>query len=101
MCNKNEMNKQHWFEISLITTLKLSTSPKSKDSLQIIFNSLFTLKPYYVDFLSDFPHLCKVRKYKHFRWTINEETEYRYLVHQFEAKVKNAYKLMHTFPVPG
>jgi len=45
--------------------------------------------------------LCKVRKYKHFRWTINEETEYRYLVHQFEAKVKNAYKLMHTFPVPG
>ena len=95
------MNKQHRFEISLITTLKLSTSPKSKDSLQIIFNLLLTLKPYYVDFLSDFPHLGKVRKYKHFRWTINEETEYRYLVHQFEAKVKSAYKLMHTFPVPG
>jgi hypothetical protein len=95
------MNKQHRFEISLITTLKLSTSPKSKNSLQIIFNLLLTLKPYYVDFLSDFPYLCKVRKYKHFRWTINEETEYRYLVHQFEAKVKSAYKLMHTFPVPG
>jgi hypothetical protein len=95
------MNKQHWFEISLITTLKLSTSPKSKDSLQIIFNLLLTLKPYYVDFLSDFPHLRQVRKYKHFRWTINEETEYRYLVHQFEAKLKSAYKLMHTFPVPG
>jgi hypothetical protein len=93
------MNKQHRFAISLITMLKLSTSPKSKDSLQIIFNLLFTLKPYYVNFLSDFPHLCKVRKYKHFRWTINEETEY--LVHQFEAKVKTAYKLMHTFPVPG
>ena len=95
------MNKQHRFEISLITTLKLSTSPKSKDSLQIIFNLLLTLKPYYVDFLSDFPHLCKVRKYKHFRWIINEESEYRYLVHQFEAKLKSAYKLMHTFPVPG
>jgi hypothetical protein len=95
------MNKQHRFEISLITTLKLSTSPKSKNSLQIIFNLLLTLKPYYVDFLSDFPYLCKVRKYKHFRWTINEETEYRYLVHQFEAKIKSAYKLMHTFPVPG
>ena len=48
MCNKNEMNKQHRFEISLITTLKLSTSPKLKDSLQIIFNLLFTLEPYYV-----------------------------------------------------
>ena len=95
------MNKQHRFEISLITTLKLSTSPKSKHSLQIIFNLLLTLKPYYVDFLSDFPHLCEVRKYKHFRWTINEESKYRYLVHQFEAKVKSAYKLMHIFPVPG
>jgi hypothetical protein len=61
------MNKQHRFEISLKTTLKLSTSPKSKDSLQIIFNLLLTLKPYYVNFLSDYPHLCKVRKYKHFR----------------------------------
>jgi hypothetical protein len=82
------MNKQHRFEISLITTLNLSTSPKSKDSLQIIFNLLITLKPYYVNFLSDFPHLRKARKYKHFRWTINEETEYRYLIHQFEAKIK-------------
>ena len=54
---KNEMNKQHRFEISLITTLKLSTSPTSKDSLQIIFNLLLTLKPYYVDFLSD-SHIC-------------------------------------------
>jgi hypothetical protein len=95
------MNRQHRFEISLITTLKLSTSPKSKDSLQIIFNLLFTLSFYYVNFLRDFPHLCKVRKYKHFRWTTNEETEYRYLIHQFEIKVKRAYKLMHTFPVPG
>jgi hypothetical protein len=95
------MNRQHQFEISLITTLKLSTSPKSKDSLQIIFNLLFTLQPYYVNFLRDFPHLCKVRKYRHFCWTINEETEYRYLIHQFEIKVKSAYKLMHTFPVPG
>ncbi len=95
------MNKQHWFEISLITTLKPSTSPKSKDSLQIIFNFLITLKPYYVHFLSDFPHLCKIRKYKYFCWTINEETEYRYLIHQFEAKIKSGYKLMLTFPVPG
>ncbi len=54
------MNKQHRLEISLIATLKLSTSPKSKDSLQIIFNLLVTLKPYYVNLLSDFPHLCKV-----------------------------------------